>query len=137
MTSFQDPAYRDSIGSDRAFFSALFARRIPEVANGAIRVVDAVRDPGRYAKVAVTATVGGFNAASTCIGQRGVRVHEVEALIPGERISVVMSSTRSPSRLSRPTLCPPPHAISASSCPSTVSPQPSGATRAMCVWPEI
>ncbi len=89
MTSFRDPAYRDNIGSDRAFFSALFARRIPEVANGAIRVVDAVRDPGRYAKVAVTATVGGFNAASTCIGQRGVRVHEVEALIPGERISVV------------------------------------------------
>ena len=57
MTSFRDPAYRDSIGSDRAFFSALFARRIPEVANGAIRVVDAVRDPGRYAKVAVTAAV--------------------------------------------------------------------------------
>lgn len=89
MTSSRDPAYRDSIGSDRAFFSALFARRIPEVANGAIRVVDAVRDPGLYAKVAVAATVGGINAASTCIGQRGVRVHEVEALIPGERISVV------------------------------------------------
>lgn len=89
MTSSRDPGYRDGTGSDREFFSALFARRIPEVANGAIRVVDAVRDPGRYAKVSVLAAVDGINAASTCIGQRGIRVHEVEALIPGERISVV------------------------------------------------
>lgn len=89
MTSFRDRRYGNGSGSHREFFTSLFARRIPEVANGAIRIVDAVRDPGRCAKVSVLAAVDGINAASTCIGQRGVRVHEVEALIPGERISVV------------------------------------------------
>ncbi|UQX13548.1 transcription elongation factor NusA [Candidatus Mycobacterium methanotrophicum] len=75
--------------ADRELFTPLLAQRVPEVANGTIRIVDAVRYAGYYAKVAVTATVEGVNAASACIGPRGSRIHDVEALIPGERISVV------------------------------------------------
>jgi len=75
--------------ADRDLFNELFTRRVPQVACGDVQIVDVVRERGHWAKVAVWSTVSGINAASVCIGKRGVRVHDVEALFPGERISVV------------------------------------------------
>ena len=79
----------DHAAATRELFARLFARRVPEVANGDIRIVNVARDVGYYAKVAVAANVDGLNAAASCIGPRGARIHDVEASIPGERISVV------------------------------------------------
>lgn len=70
-------------------FERAFARRVPEVANGSVRLVAAVRYPGHSAKVAVRSLTPGLNAASACIGRRGVRVHDVERMVGGEQISVV------------------------------------------------
>lgn len=75
-------------GIDRDLFHNLFAQRVPEVACGRVQVVNAVRDRGCHAKVAVWSPHSG-NAASVCIGKHGVRVHAVEDLLAGERISVV------------------------------------------------
>ena len=84
------PPFRGQAAStDRQLFDELFARKVPEIGNGTIRIIDVVREPGHYSKVAVTATVRGINAASTCIGRRGSRIHAIEAMLAGERVSVV------------------------------------------------
>jgi N utilization substance protein A len=80
---------QDTHSADCDLFSGLFARRVPEVACGDVQVIAAVRDRGHYAKVAVWSVISSINAASVCIGKQGVRVHDVEAWFPGERISVV------------------------------------------------
>lgn len=77
--------------SDRELFEDLFARRIHDVANGSIRVVAAVRSPGRGAVVTVAATVAGLDAAAACIGSGRCRVRDIETWFPGERITIVNS----------------------------------------------
>lgn len=74
--------------SDRDLFDGLFARSVPEVAAGHIWIVDVVREPGCFAKVAVDAKEG-LNAASRCIGRGGSRIRAIENWLPGERISVL------------------------------------------------
>lgn len=74
---------------DRDLFNDLFAQRVPDIACGRVQVVNAVRERGCHAKVAVWSPYSGLNAASVCIGKQGVRVHAVEDLLAGERISVV------------------------------------------------
>lgn len=80
---------QSSSPADRDLFNDLFAQRVPEVAGGRVQVVNAVREPGCQTKVAVWSRDSGLNAASVCIGTQGVRVHAVEALLAGERISMV------------------------------------------------
>jgi len=82
--------------SDRDLFEDLFARRIHDVANGSIRVVAAVRRPGRGAVVAVQSAVAGVDAAATCIGSGGCRVRDIEAWFPGEHITVVNTGPQVP-----------------------------------------
>lgn len=74
--------------ADRDLFDGLFTRSVPEVAAGHIWIVDVVREPGRFAKVAVDAKEG-LNAASRCIGRGGSRIRDIENRLPGERISVL------------------------------------------------
>ncbi|MEY8019059.1 hypothetical protein [Mycobacterium servetii] len=86
----------DSGDSDRDLFEDLFARRIHDVANGSIRVVSAVRRPGRGSVVAVQSAAAGVDAAAACIGSGGCRVRDIEAWFPGEHITIVSSDPPSP-----------------------------------------
>lgn len=87
-TGQRDFRLSDNGYDDRSLFGTIFGRCVPEVAAGQIWIVDAVREPGRYAKVAV-AGERGLNAASRCIGTRGLRIREIEGWLPGERILVI------------------------------------------------
>lgn len=87
-TDQRDLRLSDNGYDDRSLFDTIFARCVPEAAAGQIWVVDVVREPGHYAKVAV-AGKSGLNAAGRCIGPRGSRIREIENWLPGERISVI------------------------------------------------
>lgn len=86
----------DSGDSDRELFEDLFARRIHDVANGSIRVVDAYRRPGRGTVVTVQSAVRGVDAAAACMGPGRCRVRDIEAWFPGEHITIVNSDPACP-----------------------------------------
>jgi N utilization substance protein A len=68
----------------------IFAREVPEVANGSVEVVNLVREPGVRTKLSVKATAQGIDPVGTCVGQKGVRVQAVILALGGdERVDVI------------------------------------------------
>ena len=63
-------------------------QQIPEVADGVVRIVSIARC-GERAKIAVRSAKAGVDAAALCIGVGGGRIHGVEALLGGGRVSIV------------------------------------------------
>ena len=113
----------------------LFALEVPEIADGSVEIVGVAREAGHRSKIAVRSSVPGLNAKGACIGPMGQRVRNVVAELHGEKIDIIdwarirprtsatrsRPRTRSPRRssiwLARP---------SASSCPISSCPSPSG-----------
>lgn len=67
---------------------AAMAQQIPEVADGVVHIVSIARS-GQRAKVAVRSAKAGLDAAALCIGGGGGRIHGVEAMLGGGKVSVV------------------------------------------------
>ena len=86
--------------SSTEFLKKLFEQEVPEIADGLLEIREAARDPGQRAKIAVKANDQRIDPQGTCIGVRGSRVNAVSDEIGGERIDVVLWSTRSPLPLS-------------------------------------
>lgn len=82
MTAVADMALDDVV-------ARALAARIPEVADGAVHVVATARVSGECVKVAVSSTRRGLDAAGLCIGVGGGRIRDVEALLGGERVTIV------------------------------------------------
>ena len=67
----------------------LFAREVPEVADGSVEIAALAREAGHRTKMAVRATAQGVNAKGACIGPMGQRVRAVMADLGGEKIDIV------------------------------------------------
>ena len=67
----------------------LLEQEVPEVYEGQVRVMSAVRDPGYRAKVAVTANEDGIDAVGTCVGVRGARVQAIVRELKNEKIDII------------------------------------------------
>lgn len=67
----------------------LFALEVPEVADGTVEIAALAREAGHRTKMAVRATVPGFNAKGACIGPMGQRVRAVMNELQGEKIDIV------------------------------------------------
>ena len=65
--------------------NALFAREVPEIANGAVIIKNVARDPGKRTKIAVDSTEEGVDPVGSCVGQKGVRVQAVTNQLNGEK----------------------------------------------------
>lgn len=76
-----------------AFLMALFKEEVPEVANGTIEIINAARDPGFRAKMAVKSYDRNLDPVGACVGIRGVRVQAVTAELQGERVDIIEHST--------------------------------------------
>lgn len=71
----------------------LFAREVPEVAQGSVEIKSVVREPGNRAKVAVFSTQPGIDPVGSCVGQKGVRVQAIIQELGGlEKIDIVQWS---------------------------------------------
>ncbi len=68
----------------------LFRIEVPEIAEGLIEVMDASRDPGSRAKIAVRSKDKRIDPQGACIGMRGSRVQAVSGEIGGERVDIVL-----------------------------------------------
>ena len=67
----------------------LFAREVPEVADGAVEIMALAREAGHRTKIAVRTFVAGLNAKGACIGPQGSRVRAVQNELHGEKIDIV------------------------------------------------
>ena len=71
------------------FLMKLMETEVPEVYDNIIDVINAARDPGRRAKIAVKSNDPEVDPVGSCVGVRGSRIQAVVAELCGERIDVV------------------------------------------------
>jgi N utilization substance protein A len=71
---------------------ALFAREVPEVYDGTVKIMGVSRDPGLRAKVAVSSRDRDVDPVGACVGIRGSRIQNIVQELKGERIDIVVWS---------------------------------------------
>jgi N utilization substance protein A len=67
----------------------LFEMEIPEIREGIVRVINAVREPGIRAKIAVASREADVDPVGACVGMRGTRVQNIVQELRGEKIDIV------------------------------------------------
>ncbi len=85
--------------------TGLFAREVPEVADGTVEVVAIAREAGHRSKIAVRSTRTGVNAKGACVGPAAARVRAVVDELRGEKIDIALWS-EDPQVLLREALSP-------------------------------
>lgn len=75
---------------DNNFVKELFAREVPEVANGSVVIERIARTPGERTKIAVSSSQPGIDPVGSCIGQKGSRIQAILGELPSEeKVDVV------------------------------------------------
>ena len=68
----------------------LFEAEVPEVYEGIVKIVDAAREPGQRAKMAVYSTDPAVHPVGACVGVKGSRVQNITQELKGERIDIII-----------------------------------------------
>jgi len=71
------------------FLIKLFAMEVPEISEGIVKIINAVREPGVRAKIAVASSESDVDPVGACVGMKGSRVQNVVQELQGERIDIV------------------------------------------------
>lgn len=71
------------------FLIQLFHSEVPEIAEGIVSIIDAAREPGSRAKIAVISKNPDVDPVGACVGMKGARVQNVVQELRGERIDIV------------------------------------------------
>jgi len=70
--------------------TVLFQLEVPEIGDGIIEIVEAARDPGSRAKIAVRSLDPRLDPIGSCVGMRGSRVQAVSNELAGERVDIIL-----------------------------------------------
>lgn len=73
----------------------LFEQEVPEIADGTVKVVNVVREPGARAKIAVQSTNKDVDPVGACVGVKGSRVQMIVRELENEKIDIVPYSENS------------------------------------------
>lgn len=71
------------------FLKRLFEREIPEIAQGLVEIKAIAREAGSRSKVAVKAIQPGLDPIGTCVGQKGIRIQNIQKELNGEKVEVI------------------------------------------------
>lgn len=71
------------------FLIQLFKTEVPEISEGIVTIMGAVRDPGVRAKIAVSSNDSDIDPVGACVGMRGSRVQNVVQELRGEKIDII------------------------------------------------
>lgn len=74
---------------DPRFLTILFDLEVPEIREGIVKIMVAVREPGSRAKIAVSSSERNVDPVGACVGMRGSRVQAVVQELKGEKIDVI------------------------------------------------
>jgi N utilization substance protein A len=75
--------------SNPEFLSKLFELEVPEVSEGIVKIVNAAREPGGRAKIAVYSEDSDVDPVGACVGMKGSRVQAVVQELRGEKIDII------------------------------------------------
>jgi N utilization substance protein A len=75
--------------SNPNFLNKLFEMEVPEISEGIVKIVNAAREPGSRAKIAVYSQDGDVDPVGACVGMRGSRVQAVVQELRGEKIDII------------------------------------------------
>ncbi len=67
----------------------LFEMEVPEIYDGIVEIVNAAREPGRRAKIAVRSNDSDVDPVGACVGMRGSRVQTIISELRGEKIDII------------------------------------------------
>ncbi|MBF0280636.1 MAG: transcription termination/antitermination protein NusA [SAR324 cluster bacterium] len=81
------------------FLIKLFEMEVPEVYDGIVEIINATREPGKRAKVAVYTSDSDVDPVGACVGMRGSRVQSIVSELRGEKIDIVRWSDDLPTYL--------------------------------------
>ncbi|MBW2606732.1 MAG: transcription termination/antitermination protein NusA [Deltaproteobacteria bacterium] len=71
------------------FLINLFKTEVPEINEGIVSIMGAVREPGVRAKFAVASTSSDIDPVGACVGMKGSRVQNVVQELKGEKIDII------------------------------------------------
>ena len=71
------------------FLIRLFEVEVPEIFEGVIKIMGAIREPGLRAKIAVSTNDHDVDPVGACVGVRGSRVQNVVQELKGEKIDII------------------------------------------------
>ncbi len=71
------------------FLKRLFEREVPEIAQGLVEIKAIAREAGSRSKVAVRAVQPGIDPIGTCVGQRGLRIQNIQRELNGEKVEII------------------------------------------------
>lgn len=74
---------------DPRLLTALFEMEVPEIREGIVKIMMAVREPGSRAKIAVSSSDRDVDPVGACVGMKGSRVQAVVQELKGEKIDVI------------------------------------------------
>ena len=73
----------------KVFLRRLLENEVPEIFHGRVEIRSITRDPGKRAKIAVSATQQGIDPVGACVGLRGVRIQAIVRELHDEKIDVI------------------------------------------------
>jgi len=76
--------------TSKEFIKQLFTLEVPEIGDGLIDIIEAAREPGVRAKLAVVANDPRLDPVGACVGIRGARVQAVSNELAGERVDIII-----------------------------------------------
>ncbi|MEA1947140.1 MAG: transcription termination factor NusA [Thermodesulfobacteriota bacterium] len=71
------------------FLICLFKTEVPEINEGIVTIMGAVREPGIRAKFAATSNDSDIDPVGACVGMKGSRVQNVVQELRGEKIDII------------------------------------------------
>ncbi len=71
------------------FLICLFKTEVPEISEGIVTIMGAVRESGIRAKFAVTSNDSDIDPVGACVGMKGSRVQNVVQELKGEKIDII------------------------------------------------
>ena len=71
------------------FLVKLFDLEVPEVSEGIVKILNAAREPGSRAKIAVYSEDSDVDPVGACVGMKGSRVQAVVQELRGEKIDII------------------------------------------------
>ncbi|MBU1208247.1 MAG: transcription termination factor NusA [Proteobacteria bacterium] len=75
--------------SNPNFLMKLFELEVPEVSEGIVKILNAAREPGGRAKIAVYSQDSDVDPVGACVGMKGSRVQAVVQELRGEKIDII------------------------------------------------
>ena len=105
----KDPQIELSRGDPRLLMK-LFEMEVPEIYDGTISIVNAVREPGERAKIGVRSREMDIDPVGACVGMRGSRVQNIIRELRNEKIDIIeysedpiryVANALSPARVSK------------------------------------